>query len=122
MEYLNKLPAKSFAAMVYWVFVIGVIMILVWFLEHAYRINKRWALLIVLCPPLSLIFIKKNWDETKAHCFFFIGFYLVIIFAGSLTGYHMTTYTTEIMLLIILWPIVLGKWLLENNVLGYFIW
>jgi hypothetical protein len=114
MEYVEQLPAQSFAAMVYWVFVIGVIMILTCFLEKTYRINKRWALLIVLCPPLSLIFIKKNWDETKALCFFFVGFYLVIIFAGSLSGYHMTAFTTEILQKIFLWPIVVGNWLLEN--------
>ena len=120
VEYLEQLQAQSFAAMVYWIFIIGVIMILVCLLERTYRINKRWTIALLFCPPLILIFIKKYWDETKGLCCFFAGFYLVIIFTGSLSGYHMTAFTTNILLKIFLWPIVFGKWLITHNILKNF--
>ena len=110
-SFIAEVPAQDFAAMIYWVFVIGIIMILVYFMERVYRINKKWFLWIILCPPLALIFIKQNWDETRAACFFFFCFYLIIILAGALTGYKMTLYTTSLLQLIFLWPIFLTKWL-----------
>ena len=108
---MTQLPAHSFAAMVYWVFIIGVVMIFSYFLESVYRISKKWFRWILLCPPLAMIFIIKNWDETKAAFFFFIGFYLVILFSGSLSGYRMPAHTTEILYLIFLWPIALYNYI-----------
>jgi hypothetical protein len=115
MEYLEQLHAESFAAMVYWIYIIGVIMILVCLLERAHRISKRWVLLLVFFPPLLALFIIKNWDLTKGPCAFFAGFYFVILFTGALSGYHMADFTIDILIQIFLWPWFFSKWLLENN-------
>ncbi len=111
----QELPAQSFGAMVYWSFIIGIIMILIYFFERVCRISKKWALCIILCPPLALVFIKQNWEETRAACFFFMGFYLVILFTGALSGYRMAEYTSCILQTMFLWPICFTKWLIAQG-------
>jgi hypothetical protein len=117
LDLLTALPAQPTAAAIYWIFIIAIIMVLLHFLDRVYRISKNWFVWIIFCPPLSLIFILRNWDEVKSACFLFCGLYIIILFAGALTGYGMARYTTAILQLIFLWPLVLGQWLIATNFL-----
>ena len=108
---MQGLTAQSFAEMVYWLFVLGVVMLLAYFLERVYRVSHKWAIWIILVPPLGLLFIKRNWEDSRGACFFFLGFYLFILFAGALTGDPMFAHTNQLLQRILLWPIYLLQWL-----------
>ena len=102
-------PAYSFAAMVYWIFIIGLVMTIIYFLEIVNRVSKKWLFFIILFPPLLLIFAIKFWDSVKAACFFFACFYSVILIAGKISGYPMAQYTFDIIQTLFLWPIIFVK-------------
>lgn len=111
---LETLPADSFAAMVYWIFISGLAMTIIALLEKAYQLSKTWFFTLIILPPLNIIFIYRNWLECRSICVFFSGFYTIILIAGALSGYPMAPITTHTLTQVILWPYYLAKSLLAN--------
>lgn len=89
----------------YYFLLIGVLGALVWLFEVILRTNKKWALAVILCPPLCLVFIFKYWEEARAASIFLVLCITLNFFAGFFSGYPFTEQLIRQLQWIFLWPI-----------------
>ncbi len=96
---------------VYLLFLAGIFGALMYLLDSMYRTDKRWALLGILCPPIIVIYLIKNWDRVKGPLVYIAVFFVAIIFIGLIGNENFATKTLVYLKQVFLWPLSAWKWI-----------
>lgn len=96
------------------VFVLATSLIIFWFLESVWRLNRRWLIPIIIFPPSLFIFVFMYWEESRAKCFFGGLLLIVMLLVGGLVGKSFFMQMLAFFQLMAFWPFYLSKYLLPK--------
>lgn len=85
-------------------FVIVMLLLIFWIFEGIWRKDKRWAIPILLCPPILLIGIIFAWEQVRGRCFFAALFAVMIVLISAVTHYNYGVDLSLLLLDLTLWP------------------
>ncbi|HSX20536.1 MAG TPA: hypothetical protein VLG38_05380 [Gammaproteobacteria bacterium] len=88
-------------------FALATCLVMFWFLESVYRLDKRWLLPIVIFPISIFLFIIIHWEESRSKCFFASLLFLVMLLVGGLIGYSFFVRILTFFSHIAFWPFYL---------------
>lgn len=86
------------------VFALATAMIIFWFLESVWRLNRRWLIPIIIFPVSIFLFIFIYWQESRAKCFFAALLIFTMLLIGGLVGKSFFVQILGLFKLIAFWP------------------
>lgn len=104
---MNELVNQNAIPYLLKLFTLAAVLIGFWFLEAAWRTDKRWLIAILICPVSIFIFIIINWEENRAKCFFAALLLAVMLLVGGLVGFSFYAQAISLVKLIAFWPLYL---------------
>lgn len=105
---MNELVNQNSIEFLARLFTLATALIFFWFIEAAWRTDKRWIIAILLLPISIFIFVIANWEENRAKCFFAALLLTVMLIVGGLVGYSFYTQGINIIKIIAFWPFYLA--------------
>ncbi len=85
-------------------FALATALILSWFLESVYRLDKRWLIPIIIFPCSLFIFIIVHWEKSRGKCFYAASLLGLVLIIGGLVGESFFVRILEYLKLLAFWP------------------
>ena len=85
-------------------FVFATAMIIFWFIESVWRLDRKWMIPIIIFPPSIFYFIITHWEESRAKCFFSSLLIFVMLMVGGVVGESFIMQMIALFQLIAFWP------------------
>lgn len=101
---MEDLVNQSAVDHLFQVFALATALIVFWFIESIWRLNRKWMIPIVIFPCSIFLFIFVYWEESRAKCFFATLLLIVMLLVGGLVGHNFFEQILAMFTLIAFWP------------------